>query len=80
MICLCEIKLSLQLNKFYYPAPPSYEQCVFGTTQIEDENDRHPIGSVPFAPMYPVYHFDNTNQTMLGQQTQTQTMSGIITA
>ncbi|WAR12260.1 ARD17-like protein, partial [Mya arenaria] len=38
--------------------PPSYSECVFGRTEIRDENDdRHTDGIMNWAPSYPYYDF-----------------------
>ncbi|XP_026465295.1 arrestin domain-containing protein 17-like [Ctenocephalides felis] len=41
----------------YDDLPPSYEQCLFGTQSIQDNNDsQHTLGFQNFAPSYPVYN------------------------
>lgn len=52
-----------QLNKYFSqsfvlfsPAPPSYEECVFGTTNIRDTDDTDfTFGSATYAPKYTYY-------------------------
>lgn len=39
-------------------APPSYEECQFGTNSIMDSTDsEHTKGVISYAPTYPVYNF-----------------------
>uniref|UniRef100_A0A336MDB3 CSON015362 protein n=1 Tax=Culicoides sonorensis TaxID=179676 RepID=A0A336MDB3_CULSO len=53
-------------------APPSYEESMYGSVQIEDPEDEHPIGKNSFTPRYPVYHFDNSASIGLQARTTTE--------
>lgn len=33
---------------------------MYGSVQIEDPEDEHPLGKNAFTPRYPVYHFEKT--------------------
>lgn len=49
---------SCKLNNLSILAPPSYEECVHGSSMISDHNEQGMHGpSVQFAPKYPVYKF-----------------------
>ncbi len=40
----------------FFPAPPSYEECVQGKVNINDEGDsEYTQGQLSFAPVYPFY-------------------------
>lgn len=53
----------LNTQKLYFLsiAPPSYEEFMYGSVQIEDPEEQHTLGKKPYTPRYPVYHFENNN-------------------
>lgn len=63
--CLDKKRVNLKFNLICnFSAPPSYEESVlFGNRQIEDEDDQHPIGQQLYTPRYPVYHFNDTDDS-----------------
>lgn len=44
---------------FFYLAPPSYEECMFGTQDIRNQNESvYVLGAnTPFTPRYPVFNY-----------------------
>lgn len=52
----------LNLFSLCSTAPPSYEECVFGTNNLRDHGESEKMigAGVNFAPKYPVYSFKST--------------------
>ena len=50
--------------------PPSYAECVFGRSDVRDENDdAHTSGDMSWAPAYPYYDWTlHSSRTFTGQQ------------
>lgn len=48
---------------FYFAAPPSYNECVFGKSNIKEEDDsEYTQGQMDFAPAYTYYDWSNQSQ------------------
>ena len=42
---------------FFISAPPTYAECVFGKSNMRDEEDNeHTKGQMEYAPAYPYYN------------------------
>jgi hypothetical protein len=45
----------------YFLAPPSYEECMFGASNINDsEDNEHIFGTTGYFPRYPTYTLPTT--------------------
>lgn len=46
---------------------------MYGSVQIEDPEETHPLGKNAFTPRYPVYHFDQTLAPGIAQSSNSTT-------
>lgn len=53
---------------FFFSAPPSYNECVFGKVNVKEEDDNeHTRGALDFAPVYTYYDWGYQPTTMNGK-------------
>uniref|UniRef100_A0A1B0GIA7 Putative signal transduction n=1 Tax=Lutzomyia longipalpis TaxID=7200 RepID=A0A1B0GIA7_LUTLO len=65
------IQMEPILNPISHPSsdqnlpPPSYEECIFGTVQVKDDEDdeKTVMSCTKYAPRYPVYNCNNWPKT-----------------
>jgi hypothetical protein len=49
------------IHSNYFVAPPTYEECMFGTTSITDADDsEHVLGTTGYNPRYPTYTLETS--------------------
>lgn len=65
---LCGEETNLFVVLFFFSAPPSYNECVFGKVNVKEEDDNeHTRGALDFAPVYTYYDWGYQPTTMNGK-------------
>ena len=70
-MCTVQRSCSQALKVLYFsvPAPPSYNESVFGRVNVkDDDDDEHTRGNLDYAPAYTYYDWGHHPTTMSGNK------------
>ena len=58
--------LIITSHSYFYAAPPTYEESVFGIVEFQDEEENEPLR---YTPMYTFYNWEQLTPTRFLSQT-----------